>query len=137
MPNPSMTTVTVNGDKFNAISAHIGLSTHHDHMGLPQMGTNKFSIDCQVDMHDTQNVPYATLQKLFQLANVVTRDKIVPIKIEFWTDETRLDAICTYTFNGWISSWNTQSGNGANHTLSVCFQPALSQQNFVDFKMGN
>ena len=90
-----------------------------------------------VDMHDTVNVPYAVLTKLFQLANVVTRDKIVDIKIEFWVDDSQLDALCTYSFKGWISSWSTSSGDGSNHTLQLSLQPALDSQQFIDFTMGN
>ncbi len=137
MALPLMSTLTIDGTKFNALSAHVGLATDHDHTGMPQMGTLRCAIDCTVDMHDNVNLPYGTLQKLFQLANVVTRDKIVDVKVEFWADESQADALCTYSFKGWISSWNTSSGAGANHTLSLSLQPALDSKNFVDLKLGN
>ena len=56
------------------------------------------------------NVPFATVKKFFDLANIATRDKIKDIKIEFWTDDSRMDALCTLAFKGWISSWNVTSG---------------------------
>jgi len=137
MAGPRMTTVTIGGNKFNALSAHFGLATHHDHFGLPQMGTLRCAIDCMVDIHDTMNMPYEAMTKLFQLANIVTKEKIADMKIEFWTDDSQSDALCTYSFKGWISSWNTSSGGGSNHTLSISLQPALDNKNFIDFKMGN
>jgi hypothetical protein len=67
------------------------------------------------------------LSKLYDLANLVTRDKIKDIKIEFWTD----------TFRGWISLFSTSSGQGSNHTLKIDLQPELSSKQFIDMKMGN
>jgi hypothetical protein len=94
-------------------------------------------MDCSADMHDTRNVPFATVKKYFDLANVPTKDKIKDIKIEFWQDERRQDAICTLSFKGWISSWNVSSGGGSNHVLSVSIQPALDQQNYHNLQLGN
>jgi hypothetical protein len=129
-------TVTIDGQKFNAVSAHVGIDTDHDHSGLPQMGSLRCSISCVVDIHDTQNMPFATLQNLYSLANIVTRDKIKDIKVEFWQDEDQQDAICTYSFQGWISGSHT-SGGGGNHILNIKLHPALDQKQFVDIKMGN
>lgn len=84
MALPSQTTVTVNGNKFNSYSSHFGISTDHEGKGLPIMGTLLCSIDFQIDINDTVNMPFDTLQALFKLANVTTKDKIVDIKIEFW-----------------------------------------------------
>jgi len=88
-------------------------------------------------MHDTVNVPFSSVKKYFDLANIPTRDKIKDVKIEFWTDETRADALCTLAFKGWICSWNVSSGEGANHTLSISIQPALDQKNYHDLQLGN
>jgi hypothetical protein len=79
---PSNTTVTIDGNKFNALSAHVGISTLHNHNGMPRMGTLQSAIVFVVDMHDNANMPYATLQKIFTLAYVVTPDKIKDIKVE-------------------------------------------------------
>lgn len=132
-----MTTVTIDGVKFNALSTQVGIATHHDDNGLPLMGTLKFTADIVIDIHDTENMPFATLQNLFSMANGVTKDKIKPIKIECWKDENRQDAVCTYSFNGWISKFLTVSGTGANHELHIHIQPALDSKNFIDLKMGN
>ena len=137
MAQPSNTTVTIDGNTFNALSAHIGISTLHTHNGMPRMGTLQTAIAFVVDMHDNDNMPYATLQKIFTLAQTVTPDKIKDIKIELWQDENQQDALCTYSFKGWISEFSTGSGGGSNHTLSIRVQPALDQQNFIDLKMGN
>ncbi|NYF78800.1 hypothetical protein [Granulicella arctica] len=137
MAVPATTTVTIDDIKFNAITVHVGLSTVHDDSGMPAMGSTRCAVECVVDMHDNVNMPYASLQRLFELAKVVTRDKIKDIKIEFWQDESRQDALCTYSFKGWLSSFSTGSGGGMNHTLSMSIQPALDMKNFIDLKMGN
>jgi hypothetical protein len=137
MALPSNATVTIDGSKFNAMSAHVGISTAHDQLGMPLMGTLQTAIAFVVDMHDNLNMPYATLQKLFNLANIVTKDKIKDVKVEFWADESQADALCTYSFKGWISEFSTGSGGGSNHTLSLRVQPALDQKNFIDLTLGN
>ncbi|MGD0942056.1 MAG: hypothetical protein ABR905_20365 [Terracidiphilus sp.] len=137
MPQPSNATVTVDGNKFNAHSAHVGLETVHDHTGMPMMGTPRYIIECSVNAHDTENLPFATLQNLFSIASVVTKESIKDIKIEFWTDETQNDAICTYSFRGWISEFHTAGGGGCNHSLHLTFVPELAQNQYVNIKMGN
>jgi hypothetical protein len=132
-----MTTVTVDGDSFKVLSAHFGVSTVHDHAGMPMMGSIQSAVDCAVDVHDTVNMPYALMQKLFTLANGATKAKIVAIKLEFWADDSKTDAICSQSFQGWISSWSLSSGGGTNHTLHLSFQPQLSTNNYAEFKMGN
>ena len=134
---PSNATVTVDGTKFNAFTVHLGIETLHDHTGVPMMGAPQYSIDCCVNMHDTDNVPFGTLSQLYQLANGTTRDKVVDIKVEFWTDESQQDAICTYSFRGWISAFHTSGGGGGNHTLAMTFVPELNKQQYVDLQIGN
>ncbi len=136
MANPSVTSVTIDGETFNAMSTHFSVSTTHQ-IGMPQMGSMVCAIEVSVDMHDTENMPYATLQKLFTLASTVTKDSIKEIKIQFWTDESQQDAICTYTFQGWISHYSNSSGGGSNHTLNLSLQPALDAKQFVNITMGN
>jgi hypothetical protein len=98
------------------------------------------------------------VKHLFDLSNVVTRDKIKPIKIEFWKDDSQQDALLSYSFNGWIRRFETsnpldflpkaQSVNtedalaeGAapslNHMLVLDIEPALNQQNFQAVQMSN
>jgi hypothetical protein len=139
MAQPSKTTVQIGEDKFNALSASLSLATGSDQAGMPQMGSLSCGIDIVVDIHDNQNVPFGTLKKLFELANVVTRDKIKDVKIQFWQDEHQKDVICEYQFKGWISHWHTSSGgNGsANHLLSISIQPAMNQQNFSELRISN
>jgi len=137
MPQPSNTTITIDGNKFNALAAHVSLATVHDDTGMPMIGSTRCAIECTADMHDTVNLTYSTLQALYDLANGVTREKIKTIKIEFWQDENQADALCTYTFQGWISNFTTGSGGGGNHTLSLSIQPALDGKNFINVAMGN
>ena len=101
------------------------------------MGSLRTATEIIIDMHDNVNLPYAALQKLFALSNIVTRDKIKPIKLEFWQDDSKQDALCSFSFNGWISNFSVNSGGEGNHLLSLSLQPALDQKNFVDFQIGN
>ena len=131
MASPSNSTITINGDKFNAMTAHFSLATPHDHTGMPHMGQTQCAIAFAVDLHDTDNMPNAVLKKLFDLSHTLTRDKIVPMKIEYWTDESQFDAICTYSFNGWVSEYSTGSGGSSNHTLHLRVQPTISANQFM------
>ena len=138
MATPAVTTITIDGQKFNALSASFSLATASDQSGMPQMGSLSCGIDIVVDIHDNSNLPFATLKKLFEMANVVTKDKIKDIKIEFWQDEGRQDVICSYAFKGWISHWHTSSGGGsASHILSMSLQPAINSQNFSELRISN
>jgi hypothetical protein len=138
MATPSVTTISIDGQKFNALSAGVSLATASDQSGMPQMGSLNCGIDVVVDIHDNKNMPFATLKKLFDLANVVTRDKIKDIKIEYWVDEHQQGVICSYGFKGWISHWHTSSGGGAaSHILSLSIQPAINSQNFSELRLSN
>jgi len=77
------------------------------------------------------------LKRLFELSKVVTSDKIKDIKIDFWTDETRQDVICSYSVTGWISHFQTHSGGDGNHTLVMSIQPTLDPQNVFVIDMSN
>jgi len=138
---PYRSTVTIDGTKINALSTVVAFQTDKDRAGMPQMGSLKTDIRVFVDFHDDTNVPHATLKKLFDLANVVTRDKIKDIKIEFWKDDAHRDALVSYAFKGWISGFQTcnpaSNGSEINHLLVVDLVPALDQQNFVDVRMSN
>ena len=137
MAQPSVTTVSIDDMKFNATATHFSISTVHDAQGMPMMGSLRTATEIIIDMHDNVNLPYDALQKLFTLSNIVTRDKIKPIKLEFWQDDAKQDALCTFSFNGWISNFSVNSGGEGNHLLSLSLQPTLDQKNFVDLKIGN
>ncbi len=137
MAKPSNSTITIDGNKFNAESAHFSLGTHHDHTGMPNLGQTQVAIAFTVDLHDTMNLPNAVLGQLFNLSHSMTRDKIVPIKIEYWTDESQTDAICTYSFDGWISQYSTGSGGEGNHTLHLSVQPIIGANQYMTVEFGN
>ena len=137
MAQPSNTTITIDGTKLNAFSTHVSVASYVDGPGLPAMGSMNCAMEFSADMHDTLNVPFTAVQKFFNLANIATRDKIKPIKIEFWKDDSRSDALCSLSFQGWISSWTIVGGGGGNHTLNISIQPTLDQKNYHDLQLGN
>jgi hypothetical protein len=147
--SPYRCTVTIDGTKFNALSATVAFQTDKDRSGMPQMGSLNTDIRVWVDFHDDTNFPHAAMKKLFDLANVVTRDKVKDMKIEFWKDDSHQDALCAYSFKGWIAGFHTcnpdtgaVAPNGddlsdVNHLLVLDLEPALNQQNFKDVSMSN
>jgi hypothetical protein len=152
MSSPLRSTITVDGNKFDALASSVRFATLKDRAGMPEMGTLSTAIKVYVDFHDDTNMPHGTLQHLFTLANVVTRDKIVDMKIEYWKDDAKKDALCSYKFKGWISRFETGNplpttnpdGNTdpsvsstVNHLLTLELEPAMNQQNFKEITMGN
>ena len=91
------------------------------------------------------NVPFAALSQVFNLAYIVTRDKIQDIVLTFWADDAKQDVICTYSFRGWISNYvtatgtsrGTADGDGTNHILTLTLQPELDAKQFVKIQLGN
>jgi hypothetical protein len=160
MASPYRCTVSIDGDKFDAVSTGVVFETRKDKAGMPEMGSLVTNIRVLVDFHDEVNLPHATLKKLFDLANVVTREKIKDMKIEFWKDDAKQDALCSYSFKGWISRFETSNpapeavpmamaahggGGGVsssplstiNHLLVLDLEPVLNQQNFKEITMSN
>jgi hypothetical protein len=152
MAAPYRSTVTIDGKKFDAVSSSVVFNTLKDKAGMPEMGSLNTTIRVWVDFHDDVNMPNGTLKGLFDLANVVTRDKIKAMKIEFWKDDAKQDALCSYSFKGWISRFettnlmadaapqsagSTSSHSTVNHLLLMDLEPALNQQNFKEISMSN
>ena len=160
MAAPYRCTVTIDGTKFDAVSTSVKFATEKDKAGMPQMGSLKTEIRVWADFHDDQNLPFGTLKKFFDLANVVTRDKIKDVKIEFWKDDSHQDALCSFGFKGWISHFETSNPSDEtlgldlsegdeidkrfqgiapiiNHMLVLDLEPVLNQQNFTDVKLSN
>ncbi len=149
MAAPYRSTCTIDGNKFDCLSVSVAFTTDKDRAGMPQMGSLATSIRAYVDFHDDTNIPYSTMSNLFNLANVVTRDKVKPIKLEFWKDDTHADALASYSFNGWISGFHTlnpyqsdeqlsgEDHAGVNHILVLDLEASMNQQNFRDITLSN
>ena len=146
---PYRSTCTIDGNKFDAMEISVVFETPKDRAGMPQMGSLKTIIQVVVDFHDDKNLPFGTLNKLFDLSNVVTRDKVKDIKLEYWKDDSHQDALCSYKFKGWISAFHTANPAGGdaglatngnvnlNHMLVLQLEPALNQANFKDITLSN
>ena len=157
MASPYRCTVTLDGTKFDAVSTTVRFKSEKDRAGMPQMGSLTTQIRVIADFHDDKNVPYSAIKKFFDLANVVTRDKIKAVKIEFWKDDSHQDALCSYSFKGWVSRFETSNphpvGAGGeagdfqndptsafqtlNHVMVLDLEPAINQENFKEIKMSN
>ncbi|WP_419804492.1 hypothetical protein [Terriglobus sp.] len=145
MASPNIASVTIGDASFRAVGVHFGVSTVHDGVtGMPMIGSVACDIIVLVDVNDRINVPFATLKNLFELATAVNRSKILPIKLSFWADDAAQDAICTYSFRGWLSSYVTSTGasrggehGGANHLLTLTLQPELDEKQHTKIDIGN
>lgn len=150
---PYRCTVTIDGTKFHAVSSSVRFSTEKDKTGVAQMGSLSTGIRIVANFHDDDNLPNSSLKKFFDLANVVTRDKIKDMKIEFWKDDAHQDALCSYGFKGWISRFETSNPHeqsaadqsddhpappsNLNHMLVLDLEPAMNQANFKEITMSN
>lgn len=152
MASPFRCTVTIDGTKFDAVGTSVKFTTEKDRAGMAQMGSLSTAIRVWADFHDDTNLPNAAVKKLFNLANVVTREKIKDMKIEYWKDDSHQDALASYSFKGWISHFETSNPHdvitgannghpmapsGINHMLILDLEPALNQQNFNEIKLSN
>jgi len=119
------------------------MNTGKDNAGMPSLQTLTTSLLVRFDLHDKEAIPFDKIQKLFNLANVATRDKVKPIKIEYWDDDTRQNVICAFKFNGWISSFRTSNVNTDvgdttyNHVLDITFTPVVNQANYKEVQISN
>ena len=89
MATPYRSTCTVDGTSFDCVSVSVALQTAKDQNSMPLMTSMKVGIDCLVDFHDDNNVPYSTLKQVFALAQGPKPGNYVPIKIVFWKDEEK------------------------------------------------
>ena len=130
MATPYRCTVTIDGTKFNAISTSVKFSTEKDRAGMAQMGSLSTAIRVWADFHDDTNLPHGAVKKLFTLANVVTREKIKDMKIEYWKDDSHQDALASYSFKGWISHFETSNPHeltsGATTTIRWLRQASIT-----------
>jgi hypothetical protein len=138
MAAPTRTTVTFDGTKFDATSASFQVSTQSDASGTPVMGSLTSTLDVIVDLHDTTNLPFGNHKKLFDHANLVTKDKIKDVKVEFWEDDSKQNVVCSYAFKGWISRLQTHTNDqGGNNMLVMSIQPVVDTKNYGDLKISN
>lgn len=145
---PSNTTCTIGGNSFDALEIMFALETTPDHAGMPQMGSLQSIIRVVVDISDTQNMPFGTLQNLFKSATPATAQSVQDCKVEYWQDDSKQNALCSVKFKGWVSGFQTVNPSGAlndassqgqviNQMLVIDLQPSLNQNNFPSFTFSN
>ena len=155
MAGSGRVTVTVDGTKFDAITVNFGITTQKDQAGMPILQTLDSKARVWIDAHDVKNFPFGTYQKLFDLANVPDNTKLKDVKIEYWLDDTKQDALCTYKFKGWISKFSTYNppvvqgasnggssiqANWENQFNNICYlevEPIINKANQAEVLIGN
>jgi hypothetical protein len=140
---PGRVTATVDGTKFNVVDAEFVINTQKDQAGMPVLGTLDTSVRFRVDLNDDKNCNFQTLKKMFDLANVPSREKIKEFKFEFWQDDEMKNVICSYSFKGWFSSFRTSNVGGENngrhynHVLDAVVTPIVNKENHHEVSLGN
>jgi hypothetical protein len=140
--------VDIGGIRFHAHSCEVSVGTAKDELGLPQMGTQVTQISISVDMHDEDNLPFDKIQGLFDLANIVTSDKIQAVSIDFLRDENPDNVIVNFNLDGWIKliqfSNHSPTGVGSgevegaiNDRLYIEIEPRVNEMNYKEIKIGN
>jgi len=124
------------------VEAIFAMHTSADPSGMPMMQTLNTSVQVRIDLHDTQNIKFQSLKKLFDLSNVATREKIKDMKIELWDDDSKQNVICSFKCKAWISSFrvsNVGGDTGAtyNNCLDIVFTPVHNQANYQEITLGN
>src|SRR5206468_6318001 len=84
----------------DAVSCEVKITTDNERAGMPQMGSLQTHTLVIADLHDDKNLPFSAVKKFFTLANVVTRDKIKNVKVEYWKDDSHQDALASYAYKG-------------------------------------
>jgi hypothetical protein len=134
---PAVTTVQFDDLTFLAFATEFSVFTPHDGTGMPAIGQNQFAIQVSVDMHDTQNISFDTVKKLFDHAHALTKDKVKQCKLTYWADDQRQNALSTFSFQGWIMHFSILSGGGSNHLIILKIQPQPGEKQFVNIQHGN
>jgi len=149
MAGSGRVTVTVDGTKFDAITVKFGVNTQKDQTGMPILQTLNTRARVWVDAHDTKNFPFNAFKALFELANVPDNKKLKDMQIEYWLDDTKADALCSYKFKGWISRFETYNpalGGGQigeaweqqyNNILYMELEPIINKTNQQEVNIGN
>lgn len=145
MTFPHRCSVVIDGMEIQALAASFQLETNREGAGQPEMGSVDTNITCWFDLHDRDNLPFATFMQLFTLANRPTHEKIVEMELRFWDDESHENVVCILRFEGWISLFLVESppfGGGStagadNHRLFLQLEPKLDEQMHKRIEVSN
>jgi hypothetical protein len=139
-----LASVTIDGiPRFDVEEAIVEVSTRPDLTGMPVMQSLTTAVHFTINANDKENMPFGSIQKLFDLSNVPEENKIKSCKVEFWKDDTKKDVICSYSFKGWISHFRTsntgiENGNkGYNHLIHVSVVPVINKALHSELRIGN
>jgi hypothetical protein len=149
---PGSVSVTIDGTKFNTIETVFTMGTKKEATGVPVSKTLKTKVHVWVDVYDDQNCPFASIKKMFDLANIPDRSKFRDMKIEFWKDDRTQDVICSYKFKGWIGKFEVYNPvlglpkhpmvtdaekRVYNTVLHMELEPILSQGSYREVTISN
>jgi len=105
------------------------------------------AIQLSADALDAMAV-HAAVELLADRSPDTWLDKIKQVKLEFWQDGSKQNALCSYSFQGWISAFQTVNPAGTmsdvttqgqvlNNMLVIDITPQLNQTNQPNFTFSN
>jgi hypothetical protein len=124
LTQPWKTTVCIDDLEFNSHCCSLSWKLKRDYKGYPMIGSLVGNFEMDVDIHDRVNVPFETLKLLLHRLFPAGYRTKAAIKITYWMDESRQDAICTIEFQGFITEWCILSPADDNHVLKLTVVPA-------------
>jgi len=135
---------TIDGETFTAAEAEFVMEAKHSTGGNPAHAVPVMSAHILVDLNDRGNgCKFQTIKKLFELSKLPSAKQIKEIKIEFWLGLEDENALCSYSFKGWISSLRTSylgrgtPNGGYNHFIAMVLTPDTTQDSFGQIRIGN
>jgi hypothetical protein len=139
-----LASVTFEGiPRFDVEEAIVDVSTTPDLTGMPVLQSLKTVVHFTINANDQENIPFASIQKLFDLSNVPEENKIKNCKVEFWKNDKKQDVIASYSFKGWISHFRTSntgienSNKSYNHLIHVTVIPVINKALHSELRIGN
>ena len=134
----------IDGTRIEAAEAVFAMNAQRTDLGIPKMELPVVSLRVKVNLNDEKACSFQTIKKLFDLTTATNKkDRIKAIKVEYWKDLSMQDPVCTYSFQGWISSFRTsnvggEDGNGNyNHYLDIEVFPDSTEGRYQEIKIGN
>ncbi len=143
-------TVTFLEHRFNAFAATMAF-THTSQSGFPDHGFGRPKSDLRfyADMHDTENLPFATLDAFLRACLHPTHETTSEAKVEYWQDEKQQDALITFSFAAWAAevSFGTMVPKEAvtfgkqpenlNHVFHLRLAPVPTEDHYLAINTGN
>jgi hypothetical protein len=137
-------TFHIDGKPIQAAKASFEVNAQRTDLGIPKMELPLIVARVWINLNDEKNCPFDTIKKLFDLSTALSKkDRIKPVKLEFWSDLKQENPTVCYMFDAWISSFTTTNVTSEgddghyNHYLILNLTPDTTEGRFQTVKCSN